>query len=378
MAVAVLIPLFNGAPWIAATLRCVIGQTLAPAEIVVVDDGSTDGSPEIARGFPGVTVVQHPGNGVHHARRYALSLTRSPLVAILDQDDLWHPGHLAELKLLLGRSPAPAAVGGCQAFADEAELRLQTADGRHHLVDLWESFPLRPIWTPSSVLMRRAALDAIGGWPTQFRFGADAFTWWRLAEREPLVRSAGATVGYRVHRDSLSARLRVSAPADFSQAVTAATEAALICFRQGGRKVAGLETRWAIHQAQGELIAAALGDDDGRLRAAAAHYAQSLAPESADSVRNWHGTLFYHLVPQGALGTLPGDRRRLLRLVKAWPGDPSASMESFIACLNSRAVRWSLLDQLRREPMRAHDWLMWARMARCAIADRYRRRFRQP
>lgn len=372
MPIAVLIPLYNGAPWIAATLRCVTGQTLAPAEIVVVDDGSTDDGAEIAHQFPEVKVVRNPGKGVHQARRHGLSLTRSPLVAILDQDDLWHPGHLAELRHLLEQHPAPAAIGGCQAFADERELEWQAGNGCSHPVDLWESFPLRPIWTPSCVLMRRAALEAIGGWPTQFRFGADAFTWWRLAEREPLVRSEGVTVGYRAHAASLSAQLRISAPGDYSKATAEATEAALAAFRLTGRRVSGLESRWAIHQALGGLVEAVLDADDGRLRTAAALYASNLATEPAESVETWHGVLFYHLVPQGPAGTLSGERRRLLRLIAAWPKGQPALRKSLLHCINSRALRWSLVDQLRREPLKARDWLIWAEVAQSAIARRCR------
>jgi glycosyltransferase involved in cell wall biosynthesis len=371
MSVAVVIPLFNGAPWISATLRSVIEQTEPPSEIVVVDDGSTDGSPEIARQFPAVRVLQNPSKGVHHARRHGVSLTGSPLVAILDQDDLWHPRHLAEMTRLLGQHRAPAAVGGCQAFSDAAELRMAIADGRSHPLDLWESFPHRPIWTPSCVVFRRSALEAIGGWPTQFRFGADVHTWWRFSESEPLVRSESVTVGYRVHAGSLSAQLRANAPADYSAAAAEATAAALASFRQVGRKVAGLEERWATHLALGELVKAALDDEDDRLRAVVRRYAESLRPHSPQAIRDWHGVLFYHLFAQGTPWMPRGERRRLLRLVAAWSPDSSPARQLLIEAIHVPALRWSLMDQLRREPFKAQDWLLWLQVARGVIARRY-------
>jgi glycosyltransferase involved in cell wall biosynthesis len=77
MSVAVIIPLWNGAAWISRTLGSVLAQDLRPDE-VVVDDGSSDGSPNIVRGYPGVTFLKNPDKGSSSARNFGLARTTAP------------------------------------------------------------------------------------------------------------------------------------------------------------------------------------------------------------------------------------------------------------------------------------------------------------
>jgi hypothetical protein len=89
------VPLFNGAAHIAETLTSIQHQSLPAAQIIVIDDGSTDDGADIARAHPvDATVVSQPNRGVAVARNHGLSLVTGDWVAFLDQDDLWHPEHL--------------------------------------------------------------------------------------------------------------------------------------------------------------------------------------------------------------------------------------------------------------------------------------------
>ena len=107
MEIAVVIPLYNGERWIRQTLDAVAAQTLAPREVVVVDDGSTDASPSIvADEYPDVRLVhQSENSGPNAARNRGLRETTAEAVAFLDQDDLWHPEHLRILYSVLGENP---------------------------------------------------------------------------------------------------------------------------------------------------------------------------------------------------------------------------------------------------------------------------------
>src|SRR4051794_18884275 len=110
MGIAVITPLYNGARWIESTLRSVLAQSLPAAEVVVVDDGSSDGSTAILQTYSGVTLIKkNPSKGSNTARSFGLSQTSSPVIAFLDQDDIWHPDHLRRLSAALMRDvSAPA------------------------------------------------------------------------------------------------------------------------------------------------------------------------------------------------------------------------------------------------------------------------------
>ena len=116
---AVTITLFNGAPWIRQTLDAVKAQTLQPAEVVVVDDGSTDGSPEMVSAYDDVVLLRNPDKGLVSARNWGFKHTSSPFIAFLDHDDPWHPDHLKGLHgALMEREKTPAAVSLFKVFKD--------------------------------------------------------------------------------------------------------------------------------------------------------------------------------------------------------------------------------------------------------------------
>jgi glycosyltransferase involved in cell wall biosynthesis len=96
MEFAAVIPLYNGARYIAETLEGVLSQSYPAAEITVVDDGSSDGGPEVVRRyFPKATVLRLPENsGQQAARNFGITHTKAERIAFCDQDDVWRPDHL--------------------------------------------------------------------------------------------------------------------------------------------------------------------------------------------------------------------------------------------------------------------------------------------
>ncbi len=95
MKVTAIIPAYNSAAYIADALESIVWQTVVPAEIIVVDDGSTDCTAEIAESIAGVTVIRKPNAGVSSARNTGARAARGDLLAFLDADDVWLPDKLA-------------------------------------------------------------------------------------------------------------------------------------------------------------------------------------------------------------------------------------------------------------------------------------------
>jgi glycosyltransferase involved in cell wall biosynthesis len=91
--VSILIPAHNAEAWIADTVRSAIGQSWPRKEIIIVDDGSTDQTFAVARGFASkdVTVVTHENQGAASTRNYAFSLCQGDFIQWLDADDLLSP-----------------------------------------------------------------------------------------------------------------------------------------------------------------------------------------------------------------------------------------------------------------------------------------------
>jgi glycosyltransferase involved in cell wall biosynthesis len=114
--VSVIVPAFNAESYIADAVGSVLKQTCRQLEVLIVDDGSTDGTAEIAERLAAdsrVRVICQANAGVAHARNRALAICRAPHVAFLDADDVWHPEKLDRQLEVLNRSPSVIVVG-CQ------------------------------------------------------------------------------------------------------------------------------------------------------------------------------------------------------------------------------------------------------------------------
>jgi glycosyltransferase involved in cell wall biosynthesis len=94
--ITVVVPVYNGARFLAEALDSVLAQSLTPAEIVAIDDGSTDESPSILAAYPQVRVLRQENAGCARARNRGVAEARFHFVAFLDQDDVWHRERLEQ------------------------------------------------------------------------------------------------------------------------------------------------------------------------------------------------------------------------------------------------------------------------------------------
>lgn len=210
MSIAVVIPLFNGAPWIEETLESVRAQTRPPEEVVVVDDGSEDAGPEIVAGIPGVRLLRNPSRGSTSARRHGAGRVEGTYLAHLDQDDLWHPEHLRRLHAVLEAHGEFGAVAARTVrFRDGERPRLGAGSGSLSPLDPWTGFPARcPIRAPSVVLMRREVHDAVGGFDPDLAGIGDLVLYLTSSLERPFVSLDLATTAVREHPRSQTRALR--------------------------------------------------------------------------------------------------------------------------------------------------------------------------
>jgi len=111
--VSVIVPVFNGERYLEETLRCALGQSLKPDEVIVVDDGSSDSSAEIAERIDGpVRCIRQANAGVAAARNRGLSAAEGELIAFLDHDDLWPQDKLEIQVAALRENPEVDIVSG--------------------------------------------------------------------------------------------------------------------------------------------------------------------------------------------------------------------------------------------------------------------------
>ncbi len=110
---SVVIPLYNNADTIEATLRSVLAQTFSDFEVIVVNNHSTDGGEKIAESLKSdkIVVLSIPQKGVCFARNAGIRAARGEIVAFLDADDLWHPFHLSDLRRLFDMFGGDPSVG---------------------------------------------------------------------------------------------------------------------------------------------------------------------------------------------------------------------------------------------------------------------------
>lgn len=200
MSVAVIIPLYNGAKWIREALDSVSSQDMSPNEIVVVDDGSTDSSPELVRSYPNVKLLNNLGKGSSIARNMGLQHTDSEYVAFLDQDDTWHPSHLRTLVESLEDHPeANTAVSLASCFTEGSPDYDLSSDDTS-LFDSWTRFPFTiGVDGPSLAVMRRKSVVEVGLWEECATGMGDALIFLKLAVLHPILQHSGRTAGKRIH-----------------------------------------------------------------------------------------------------------------------------------------------------------------------------------
>lgn len=182
--VSVIIPVHNGARYLAESLDSVLGQTRPPFEVVVVDDASSDGTPEILQRYGADIRVIHLAEnaGPGGARNRALEEIQGDLVAFQDADDLWEP---EKLELQVARFQARPELEMCVAhiknfWMPEVAHEEALYQGRRFAEAV-------PGFTLPTLLARRPLFDRVGDFDPSLRTGSDTDWFMRARDLQPVT-----------------------------------------------------------------------------------------------------------------------------------------------------------------------------------------------
>ena len=201
--ITVVMPCYNAAPYVGEAIDSVLGQSYPYVELIVVDDGSTDGSAEILQHLAiehpeRITLLYQNRGGPFVSRNQALAHANGNFIAFLDADDTWHPDALRLMHDALEAEQADVAYCGWQtigvAAADPSPKIPPVLDAGEAVGHFLENGP----WPINSVLIRRHLIDELRGFSERAPTAMDYDLWLRMLARQPgLVRIPEVLAFYR-------------------------------------------------------------------------------------------------------------------------------------------------------------------------------------
>lgn len=188
--ISVVMPLYNKVAEVERALRSVVEQSLSPCEIIVVDDGSTDGSGAIVERLikecpdAGIRLITQKNSGVSAARNRGIEEAKGDYVALLDADDWWLSGYIAEVCRLMEYYPDADAYATAFDIVNGSErvaAPVPTVEG--YINPAEEALRGRYPIIPSTATLRKEAVAAVGGFPEGMRIGEDQWLWVSMLKR---------------------------------------------------------------------------------------------------------------------------------------------------------------------------------------------------
>lgn len=195
--ISVLIPLYNKEKQIEQTIHSILKQSFQNYEIIIIDDGSTDHSIEEVKKITDsrIRLIHQSNAGVSAARNRGIKEARGEYIAFLDADDEWKPDYLKTQYELVQKYPECNVFACNYEFKDVQEkvkptiIRKLPFKGEDGILSNYfevASCSHPPLWT-SAVIVKKSAIQSIGGFPIGIKSGEDLLTWARLACRYSIV-----------------------------------------------------------------------------------------------------------------------------------------------------------------------------------------------
>lgn len=207
---SVIIPLYNKESYIKNTLKSVINQSFTDFEIIIIDDGSTDESLNLAYQFQDsrITIIEQKNQGPSVARNKAINIAKGKYIAPIDADDIWYKNHLLELKSLINSFP------NAGLFCNNYEIKLDdnlikkanfnfSYNSEHiEIPNFFDANIYNYIPSSSSTAFLKSSFIKLGTYNTSLRTGQDLDLWIRFALKYKVVFNPNITMTYNHYDDS--------------------------------------------------------------------------------------------------------------------------------------------------------------------------------
>ena len=285
MRVSIIIPCYNTERWIAEAIQSALSQTYEVAEIIVVDDGSSDNSLDEIKKFSGVIAVSQKNGGPSAARNEGLVHATGEYVVFLDADDRLKPDAVARHVEVFEKNPGVSMVYGSINLIDEHGIIIGNNIQSPSIFD-WREVIFGKTPSSSQAMFHRDTLRSIGNFNMDLRIGEDFPVYLNLARRADIVCHGALVAEYRKHPGQLT-----KCPAALLEAMMGS----LRLFRsefdeeiQKERIWSEAERHWQIYWGQwipGEIVKCAMRRDWDRLGASFLTYLRYMPDTLVGSYR---------------------------------------------------------------------------------------------
>lgn len=193
MRFSVIIPLYNKSPYVAKAICSVLSQTFADYELIIVDDGSSDNSADIAlqaiEGQGNCRLIKQDNAGVSMARNNGVAASQGECLCFLDADDWWEPTFLEEMSKLIEEFPDAGIYGTNYTIVNETKHKTRVAPigvdsgfekGYINYCQVYAKTLAMPLWT-GAVCVPRSVFDEMRGFPKSIKLGEDFLLWIHIA-----------------------------------------------------------------------------------------------------------------------------------------------------------------------------------------------------
>jgi glycosyltransferase involved in cell wall biosynthesis len=203
MKIAVVIPTYNHAKYLVQALQSVLNQSLAPTEIIVVDDGSTDNTHELVGAFNEVAYLKQENKGLSAARNAGWRHTKSPYVVFLDADDLLLPDALRINADCIEKNPMAAFVSGCHNLINEFGYTTEDAVSRVEQPGYESMLKRNYIGMNGTVMYKRETLEKFP-FDEELKACEDYDQYLRIMYTLPTIHHTNKIAAYRKHGANMS------------------------------------------------------------------------------------------------------------------------------------------------------------------------------